>query len=92
MSFTMKALAAAALGLRWSGIMVMLCEIMLWSCCGCCYSCYISQERGCVKAAMPARREEMRLHFLWLLESPSSFLAHALPTLGSANSAKSMAL
>ena len=32
------------------------------------------------------------LYFLWLLKSPSSFLAHALPPLGSANSAKSMAL
>ena len=26
----MKALAAAALGLHWSGIMVMLCEVTLW--------------------------------------------------------------
>ena len=29
-SFTMKALAAMALGLRWSGIMVMLYEAMSW--------------------------------------------------------------
>ena len=60
----MKALAAAALGLYWSGIMVILCEVMLGfhyghimvisgGCCGCC----ISQERGYVMAAMPARRE-----------------------------------
>ena len=28
----------------------------------------------------------MCLHFLWLLASSSSLLAHALPTLGSANS------
>ena len=28
----------------------------------------------------------MCLQFLWLLESPSSLLAHTLPTLGSANS------
>ena len=64
----------------------------LWLCCDCCYDCCVIQESGCAMAAMPARREEMRLHFLWFLESPSSFLAHALPTLGSANSAKSMAL
>ena len=31
----------------------------------------------------------MWLQFLWLLESPSSLLAHALPTLGSANSVNS---
>ena len=31
----------------------------------------------------------MCLHFLWLLASSSSLLAHALPTLGSANSAYS---
>lgn len=30
MSFTMKALAAAALGLHWSEIMVTLHEVMLW--------------------------------------------------------------
>ena len=30
MGFTMKALAAVALGLDWSNIMVMLHEIMLW--------------------------------------------------------------
>ena len=30
MSFTMKALAAAALGLHWSDIMVTLHEVMLW--------------------------------------------------------------
>ena len=29
-SFTMKALAAAALGLHWSSNMVMLYEVMLW--------------------------------------------------------------
>lgn len=31
----------------------------------------------------------MWLQFLWLLESPSSLLAHAFPTLGSANSVNS---
>ena len=30
MSFTMKALAAAVLGLHCSGIMVVLCEVTLW--------------------------------------------------------------
>ena len=34
-SFTMKALAAAALGLHWSNIMVMVCEVMLWLYYGC---------------------------------------------------------
>ena len=29
----------------------------LWLCCGYCYGCCISQERGCVLAAMLARRE-----------------------------------
>ena len=33
-SFTVKALAATAPGLRWSDIMVMLCEVMLWLCFG----------------------------------------------------------
>ena len=30
MSFTMKALDAAALGLHWSSIMIILYEVMLW--------------------------------------------------------------
>ena len=38
MGFTMKALAAVALGLDWSNIMVMLHEIMLWFFCKLCYS------------------------------------------------------
>lgn len=48
MSFIMKALAAAALGLHWSNIMVMLYEVILWLhylCCGCCNGCCVSQER-----------------------------------------------
>ena len=64
MSFTMKVLAAAVLGLHWSDTMAMLYEVMLWLhyssvwlCCGCFYSCCISQERGCVMAAIPPRRE-----------------------------------
>ena len=31
-SFTMKVLASAALGLHWGSIMVMLCELMFWLC------------------------------------------------------------
>ena len=57
----MKALDAAALGLHWSDIMVMLyygfIMAILWLYSGCCYSCFTSQERVCVMAAMPARRE-----------------------------------
>ena len=34
MSFTMKALAVAALGLHWGNIMVMLYEVILWLCYG----------------------------------------------------------
>ena len=34
MSFIMKALTAAALGLCWSDIMIMLYEVMLWLCYG----------------------------------------------------------
>jgi len=57
MNFTMKALAAASLGLQWSSIMITLYEVMLWLCCGCCYGCCISKEGDHVMAAMPARRE-----------------------------------
>ena len=59
---------------------------MLWLCYGCCYGCCINQERGSIMAAVPARREEMCLHFLRLLPSSSSLLACPLSTLGSANS------
>ena len=41
-------------------------------------------------AALPARREWKCLQFLWLLQSSSSLLAHALTTLGSANSVHSV--
>ena len=64
-----------------------LCYMRL--CYGCCYGCCISHERGCIMAAMPARREWKCLQFLQLLESPSSLLAHTLPTLGSADSVDS---
>ena len=59
-NFTTKALAAAALGLHWSNIMIMLCEVMLWLCYGYVVAAAmaaVSQERGCVMPAMPARRE-----------------------------------
>ena len=32
MTFTVKALAATALGLHWCNIMIMLYELMLWLC------------------------------------------------------------
>ena len=68
----MKALVAVSLGLHWKSIKVMLYEVKLWLCYGCvmvmlyllwqpgerfCYCHCASQERGCVMAAMPARRE-----------------------------------
>ena len=67
---------------------------MLWLLYGCCYSCCISQEKGCVKATMPAGREEMCLQFLWLLVPSSSLLALELRgwTLGSANSVNNKAV
>ena len=52
----MKALAAAALGLHWSNIMVMLCEVMLWLYYGCAMAA-VSARREAVMAAVPARRE-----------------------------------
>lgn len=87
----LQALAAAALGL-----------LPHWGCAGVASWCHVrlcyghaavaatavtSPRRQAVTAAMPARREEMCLHFLRPL-SPFPALAHALPTLGSANSAK----
>ena len=62
----------------------------LWLCYDCCSSCCISEETGSVMAALPARREWKCLQFLWLLQSSSSLLAHALTTLGSANSVHSV--
>ena len=59
---------------------------MLWLCYVYRYGCCINQERGSIMAAVPARREEMCLHFLRLLPSSSSLLACPLSTLGSANS------
>ena len=53
--------------------------------CGCC----IIQEGGCVMTVAPARKEYMCLQSLKLLESPSSLLAHNLPSLCSVNSVNS---
>ena len=56
----MKALAAAALGLHWSNIMIRLCEVMLWLCYDYVMAvamAAVSQERGCVTPAMPGKRE-----------------------------------
>ena len=66
----------------------------LWLCYGCCYGYCISQEKGCVKATMPAGRDEMCLQFLWLLVPSSSLLALELRgwTLGSANSVNNKAV
>ena len=44
---------------------------------------------SCIHWVSHERREEMWLQFLRLLESPSSLLAHVLPTLCSANSVNS---
>ena len=56
MTFTMKTLAAAALGLHWSGIMVVLYEVMLWL-------CYVM---AAAMVAMSAKREAV----LWLSCQP----------------------
>ena len=53
-NFTTKSLAAAALGLDWSDIMIMLCEVILWLCYG-----YVV---AAATAAVSARREAV----LWL--------------------------
>ena len=63
-SSTMKALAAMALGLHWSGIMVMLYEVMLWLLLWLLhqpwerlyYGCRASQERIKVSAVLRAPR------------------------------------
>ena len=84
LNFTMKALAAAALGVRWSNVMV-----MLWLHYGYVVATAMaaaSVRRGCVTAAASVRREQTRLQHLWLLRSPSRLSAHASPTLGSVNS------
>ena len=66
--------------LHWGYMELHYVMALLWLRCGQCYSCRISQERGCVMVAVPARREWICLHFLWLLASSSSLLAQALPT------------
>ena len=50
-SFTMKALAAAALGQHWRGIMVMLYEVMFWL--------HYGYIMAVATAAASARREAM---------------------------------
>ena len=81
----MKALAVAASGLHWSGIMVMLYEVMLWLLLWLlgqpgerlCYGCQASHERINMSAVSTAPQVF------------SSLLAQALPTLHSVNSAHS---
>ena len=58
MSFAMKALGAAALGLHWRDIMVMLYEVMLWL------------PYGYVMAAAMAAKSAKRKAVLWLLCQP----------------------
>ena len=58
MNLTMKPLAAAALGLHWSDIMVMLYEVMLWL------------PYGYVMAAAMAAKSAKRKAVLWLLCQP----------------------
>ena len=75
MSFTMRALAAAASGLHWSGIMVMLYEIILWP------------HYGYVVAAALTAVSARRKAVWWLLCQPgenkcvcSSYISsHLLP-------------
>ena len=64
--------AAATWRLHWSNSMIMLYKGMLWI--------YYAYVVAAAMAALPARREETCLWFLWLLISSSSF---ALATLGS---------
>ena len=47
------------------------------------------KRREAITAAMPARRQQTCLQFLWLLKSLSSLLTHTLPRLGSVNSTNS---
>ena len=79
MSFTMKALAAAALGLHLSNIMVMVSELMLcyvtatlWLHYGCCYGSYVSQERGC-HLFDPVGKTGSKIESVVCTTRPSSF-------------------
>ena len=64
MNLTMKALDVATLGLHWGDIMITLYDVMLQLCYGyvlvmlwlLLWLCVI-QERGCVVATVPIRRE-----------------------------------
>ena len=58
MSFTMKALAVAALGLHWGNIVVVLYEVILWLCCA-----YVVTA---ATASVSGRSESV----LWLLFQP----------------------
>jgi len=64
-------------------------------CCVLAVSSGVLNERGeysssVATAPAPARKEEKRLQFLWLLEFSSGLLTHALPTLGSVNGVDSV--
>ena len=72
MSFTMKALAAAALGLHWSGLMIMLYEVMLWLCYG-----YVMST---AMAAASTRREVEKTAAWEALYAGAQQGSHRLPT------------
>ena len=63
MTFTMNALAAAALGLHWSDFMIMLYEVMLWFSLAMLWLCYVM---AAAMVVMSAKREAV----LWLSCQP----------------------
>ena len=67
MSFAMKALGAAALGLHWRDIVVMLYEVMFWL------------RYGYVMAAAIAAASARREALLWLLCQPGDDNVSAVP-------------
>ena len=94
MSFTMKALAAAALGLPWSGIIIMLYEVMLWLLQGSVMVMLwpllqlLRQPGDRLCYGCQASQEKIKASAVPM--APSSLSASSLPTLGSANYADSV--
>lgn len=93
MSFIMKALTAAAWGLCWSDIMIMLYKVMLWLCYGCvmigygCFGCWVSQERAVLWLPCQSERINVCSSYSWSHFLPA--FSSRLATTGSANSAHS---
>ena len=94
--FNMKALAAAALGIHWRNVMVMLHEVMLWLCYG-----FIMVMLWLLLWLRRQPAERLRYGYCARQESKPVCRSHgsssllpasvgALPTLGSANSANSV--